>query len=287
MDVLARLVESTRDRVARGRRRWSMASLQAAAGDAPAPRPFVAAVTVAARSRPPAVIAEVKRRSPSGGLMRAEFASPAGFDPADIAQRYVAGGAAAISCLTEPTQFAGRLAHIRRIKAAVDVPVLRKDFLVDPWQIWQSRVAHADAVLLIAECLDDPLLSDMVSLARELSLGVLLEVHRPDHLPRAIALAGDGCLVGINNRDLRSQSVNVSHTLGLAGQLADRSRLVSESGIRTAQDLRRLRSAGVRIVLVGESLLRQPDPGLALQRLLTGVDRPDQADDDNLSPAGG
>ncbi len=235
------------------------------------PRNFFAAVTQRIPVRPTAVIAEVKRRSPWAGLIRPEYDGD-GFDPAHIARRYHANGAAAISCLTDERSFGGHLSYIERIKDAVPLPVLRKDFIIDQWQLWESRAAGADAVLLIAECLNDSELVDMLILAQQLRLTTLLEVHGIESLLRVRPHVGfphrSYGLLGINNRDLRSMKVDISHTVRLVDMVEDLNVLVSESGITTASDLVRLRSHGVRIVLVGEHLMRQDDPGAALADLL-------------------
>lgn len=238
----------------------------------PPPRDFHGALTAPGRTGV-SVIAEVKRQSPSAGLIRPEYADDS-FAPESIAARYHAGGAHAISCLTDEKFFAGRLAFINRIKARVPIPVLRKDFIIDPWQVWESRAAGADAILLIAECLDDPTLVALHALARSLQLSVLLEVHDLDNLARATSLVGagtaPGTLLGVNNRDLRTMIVDLEQTIRLAGHLPNRSGLVSESGIRSKADLDRLALHGVNIVLVGESLMRERDPGDALVRLISG-----------------
>jgi indole-3-glycerol phosphate synthase len=234
------------------------------------PRNFFRAVT---RGPGTAVIAEVKRQSPSAGLIRPEYADD-NFRPEAIAQRYAAGGAAALSILTDRRFFGGDIAFLARVKDAVPLPVLRKDFLIDPWQLWESRAFGADAILLIAECLNESELVDMLILAQQLQLTTLLEVHDPDNLLRVRPHVGfphpSYALLGINNRDLRTMKVDLQHSLRMAELVEDRSVLVSESGIKTPADVRKLREAGVRILLVGEHLMRQPDPGQALHELLGG-----------------
>lgn len=235
------------------------------------PRNFFRAVTRHSREAPTAVIAEVKRQSPSAGLIRSEYAGD-GFRPEVIAERYHAAGAAAISCLTDRAFFGGDLSFIERIKERVPLPVLRKDFLIDPWQLWESRAHGADAVLLIAECLDEATLLDMMILAQQLRLTVLVEVHDMENLLRVRPHIGfphpTYCLLGINNRDLRTMQTDVSHTMRLVDLVDDPGVLVSESGIATPNDLARLRGVGVKIALVGESLMRHEDPGTALAALL-------------------
>jgi indole-3-glycerol phosphate synthase len=212
------------------------------------------------------VIAEVKRKSPSAGVIREDF------DPVAIARAYAANGASAISCLTDEYDFGGKLEYIHQIRDAVKLPVLRKDFIVDIYQVWESRAAGADAILLIAEAIPERDIIDFQILATELGMTTLLEVHDVEHLLRAVNIVGfphaSYSLLGINNRDLRTMKTSIEHSMRLAEMLDDTSVLVSESGIRTPDDLRRLRAHGVHIVLVGEHLMRQPDPGVALKQLL-------------------
>lgn len=230
------------------------------------PRNFFQAVVDHGNTAVTRVIAEVKQRSPSGGVIR-----PA-FDPVDIARRYHANGAAAISCLTDEADFGGHLDFIHAIRDAVPLPVLRKDFIIESYQVWEARAYGADAILLIAECLSDAQLIDYKILAVELGMSVLVEVHDPESLYRVqphLSFPHPGyALLGVNNRDLRTMTTDLAHSLRLAELVDDRRVLVSESGIRTPQDLRRLRAHGIHSVLVGEHLLRQPDPGVALADLL-------------------
>ena len=269
--ILDEIVAHKLDEVARAKARMPLSELEGMVAQEEPPRNFFAAVTTHASKDETAVIAEVKRKSPSAGLIRAEYAGDS-FRPELIARRYHESGARAISCLTDEHFFGGHLSFIRRIKEAVPLPVIRKDFLIDPWQLWESRAAGADAVLLIAECLNQSLLLDMLILAQQLQLTVLLEVHTPENLLRVRPHIGfphpSYGLLGINNRDLSKMEVDLGHTIRLADMVEDRGVLVSESGIRTPQDLKRLRSVGVQIVLVGEHLMRQDDPGAALQALL-------------------
>lgn len=273
--TLDEIVARKREEVARAKERTPFAELEAAVLQADPPRNFFAAVTRHPTPTHVSVIAEIKRRSPSAGLMRPEYDGD-GFRPEDIARTYHAAGAAAISCLTDETYFGGSLSHLERVRAAVPLPVLRKDFLIDPWQLWESRAAGADAVLLIAECLTESQIVDLLILAQQLRMTALLEVHGMEQLLRVrphvgFPHAGYG-LLGINNRDLTTMTVDLSHTLRLADLVEDKSILVSESGIRSRGDLDRLRSAGVRIALVGEYLMKQADPGAGLAALLAGVD---------------
>ena len=236
------------------------------------PRNFFAAVTRSEKATRPAIIAEVKRKSPSAGWIRPEFADDNGFDPVSIARQYHEAGARAISCLTDERFFGGKLEYIDRIRDAVPIPVLRKDFIIDPYQVWESRAAGADAILLIAECLREAELLDLMILAHELKLTVLLEVHSSDNLFRVLPHVGfpkpSYTLLGINNRNLETMTTDVAHTLRLVDMIEDTSVLVSESGISEPEHLKKLHKAGVHIALVGESLMRTDSPGQALRELL-------------------
>ncbi|MBL8874563.1 MAG: indole-3-glycerol phosphate synthase TrpC [Phycisphaerae bacterium] len=277
-NVLTEIVEHKRIELALAKEKVSLADLELMVAQEEAPRNFFAAVNHRQRNAfDTAIIAEVKRQSPSAGLIRPEYEGDS-FRPEDIAQKYHAAGAAAISCLTDRKYFGGDLSFIQRIKAAVPLPVLRKDFIIDPYQLWEARAHGADAVLLIAECLHEGEMLDLMILAQQLQLTVLLEVHDMDNLLRVRPHVGfphrGYGLLGINNRNLATMEVDLNHTLRLADLVEDRSILVSESGIRTSADLARLRSEGIRIVLVGEHLMRQEDPGRALSMLLNPESRP-------------
>lgn len=267
--VLREIMAVKRREVAEAKARAPLSELEALVAQEEPPRNFFRAVT--RKSERPAVIAEIKRRSPSAGLIRPEYDGD-GFRPEDIARAYFRNGASAISCLTDENFFGGHLSFIRRVKEAVPLPVIRKDFLIDPYQLWESRASGADAVLLIAECLTESQIVDMLILAQQLQLTVLLEVHSMENLLRVRPHIGFPhpayCLLGINNRDLTTMTVDLGHTLRLVDIVDDRSVLVSESGIKTPDDLKRLKDEGVRIVLVGEHLMRQPSPGTALAELL-------------------
>lgn len=269
--TLREIVEHKRVEVERSKGEVSMSELEALVAQAEPPRNFFRAVTRHPPGVHTSVIAEIKRRSPSAGLIRPEYEGE-GFRPEDIARQYLDAGASAISCLTDEKFFGGHLSFIERVKQAVALPVLRKDFIIDPWQLWESRAAGADAVLLIAECLNESEMVDMLILAQQLQLTTLLEVHAMDNLLRVRPHVGfphpGYALLGINNRDLEAMTTDLNHTLRLVDMVEDRTILVSESGIRTPDDLARLRTHGVRIVLVGEHLMRQESPGAALKTLL-------------------
>lgn len=206
------------------------------------------------------IIAEIKRASPSGGILRQEF------DPIALAAQYEANGAAAISVLTEEDYFLGSLDHLRDIRRRVALPLLRKDFVFDPYQVYESAAAGADAVLLIAAVLDHQQLFDLRQVAEELGLDALVEVHTPMDLEKA--LAAGATLIGVNNRDLRTFAVTLDVSLQLARSIPEGMVLVSESGIRSRQDIDRLRRAGYRAFLIGEHFMRAPQPGRALKQLL-------------------
>jgi len=264
-----------RAEVAAAKERTPFKDLEIEVAQAEPPRNFFAAVVNRPDPDATAVIAEVKRKSPSAGWIRPEYEPNGerdGFEPEVIAQRYSEAGASAISCLTDQKFFGGNLGYIQRIKDACPLPVLRKDFIIDPWQMWESRAAGADAVLLIAECLTESAIVDLLILGRQLQMTTLLEVHSMENLLRVrphIGFPHAGYnLLGINNRDLTTMTTDLNHTTRLVDLVDEPSVLVSESGIRTRADLERLRGAGVHIVLVGEHLMRQDDPGAALAELL-------------------
>ncbi len=263
--TLETIVEHVRGVVAAAKRERPEGDVRRAARDAERCRAWASALV----GHPGfSVIAEVKRQSPSAGLIRPEYAGP-GFRPEAFAGRYHAGGARAISCLTEGRFFGGDLSFIARIRREVPLPVLRKDFLIDEYQVFEARAAGADAVLLIAECLDDARLVGLTDIALGLGMGVLAEIHGEEHLARVLPLASRGnVLLGINNRDLATMKVDTGHTVRLASSVPDRSVLVSESGLKTEADLDVLVRAGVGIGLIGEHLMREDDPGAALARLL-------------------
>lgn len=217
---------------------------------------------LAARGRPN-VIAECKRRSPSRGILRRDYR------PEAIAAAYERNGAAAVSVLTEPTFFDGSLDHLRAVRAAVAVPVLRKDFIVTPYQLLEAAAAGADAVLLIAAALDDADLGALHARAAELGLGVLVEVHDSEQMGRAARVGA--AVIGVNNRDLRTLTVDVEASHGLAPQMPEGAIGVAESGLRTSADLVRLTAVGYSAFLIGETLMTSPDPGAALRDLLAGV----------------
>jgi indole-3-glycerol phosphate synthase len=256
-EILARKAEEVRE----GRSRVSPAEMAARAEAAGPVRGFRAALAAA---RGPAVIAEIKRRSPSKGEIRPDF------DPTACARAYEAGGATALSVLTDAEYFGGCLADLEAARAAVDLPVIRKDFVVDTYQVDEARAHGADAVLLIVAALAPAALRALHEHACGRDLDVLVEVHDEAELEIAVALGAD--LLGVNNRNLRTFETDLSATERLAPQVPPEALLVAESGIRDADDLRRLAGAGARAFLVGESLMREHDVEAALRRLLRPED---------------
>ncbi len=258
-DILKKIMRRKVEEVAARAERRSLRQLAAGIEGAAAPRDFVAALENRITVGEPAVIAEIKRASPSKGVLRETFR------PAEIAASYERGGATCLSVLTDVDFFQGRDSYLQEARAACGLPVLRKDFIIDPYQVYEARAIGADCILLIVACLDDAQLGDLNELASGLGMGVLVEVHDAAELERALALSGR--LVGINNRDLRSFDVRLETTIGLLDQVPDDRILVTESGIHTQDDVARMRRHGVNAFLVGEAFMRAEDPGAALQRL--------------------
>ncbi len=258
-DILDRIVARKREEVAERSARVSVRELQARLADASPARGFADALAARLALGQPAVIAEVKRASPSKGVLRADF------DPVAIARSYAAGGAACLSVLTDVDFFQGADAYLQQARAACALPVLRKDFIVDPYQVLEARVLGADAILLIVAALDDARLAALAEQAHGLGLDVLIEVHDLDELERALQLPAR--LLGINNRNLRTFEVSLETTLALHDAVPRDRILVTESGILAPADVARMRAAGVHGFLVGEAFMRAPDPGEALHRL--------------------
>jgi len=258
-DILRRIVEVKHEEVARARAARPLASLRTEAEARRDTRGFAAALRAKLAAGRPAVIAEVKKASPSKGVLREHFV------PAEIAVSYERHGAAALSVLTDEPFFQGSPEYLRQARAACALPVLRKDFMVDAYQVVEARAMGADCILLIAACLDDAEMADLEAEAFGLGLDVLVEVHDAAELERAVKLKTP--LLGINNRDLRSFEVTLDTTLGLLGQVPADRLLVTESGVLAPADVHRLRAAGVNAFLVGEAFMRAPDPGQALEGL--------------------
>ena len=258
-DVLKRILARKQEEVAERRERVSLFELKTRVASAPPVRAFADAIEAKIAAGQAAVIAEVKKASPSKGVIRADF------DPAAIARSYAAGGAACLSVLTDVDFFQGSDAYLQEARAACNLPVLRKDFVVDAWQLYESRVLGADCVLLIAAALDDAQLSEFAFIADELGMDVLVEVHDMDELERALPVPAR--LLGINNRNLRTFEVSLQTTLDLKQAVPADRVLVTESGILGPADVTLMREADVHAFLVGEAFMRQPEPGVALQAL--------------------
>ena len=258
-DILQRIVTVKHEEVARARADRSLTDLQRDAAEAPAVRGFAAALQARVTAGQAAVIAEVKKASPSKGVLREHFV------PADIARSYEAGGAACLSVLTDVQFFQGSADYLQQARAACSLPVLRKDFIIDPYQVVEARAMGADCILLIAACLDDAQMAELEACALELGLDVLVEVHDGEELERALRLKTP--LVGVNNRNLRTFEVSLDTTLMLRDRIPSGRLLVTESGILGREDVQRMRDAGVHAFLVGEAFMRAPEPGVALQGL--------------------
>jgi indole-3-glycerol phosphate synthase len=259
-DILARIVAVKRDEVVAAKRRRGFASLRADAEALGGQRDFLAALKKRTDGGGAAVIAEIKKASPSKGVLREDFR------PAEIAASYDRHGAAALSVLTDEVFFQGSAAYLEAARAAALIPVLRKDFTIDAYQIHEARAMGADAILLIAAILDDAQLADFEAIAQSLGLAVLVEVHDERELDRGLRLATP--LVGINNRNLRTFETTLETTLAMLRHVPAGRLVVSESGIHTPADVQRLRAGGVQAFLVGEAFMRAADPGLALADLL-------------------
>lgn len=259
-DILKKILAAKSGEVDERRSARPLATLRSQVKDSPAPRDFAGALKSRAEKDGRAVIAEIKRASPSAGVIR-EY-----FDPATIARAYERGGATCLSVLTDESFFQGRNGFLQLARAACALPVLRKDFIVDEWQVWETRAVGADALLLIAAALDDTRLRDFSALGAELGLAVLVEVHDQNELERALAVPGS--LVGINNRDLRRFQTDLETSIRLAPGVPEDRLVIAESGIRSRRDIARLHAGGIGAFLIGETLMRQPDPGAALARLI-------------------
>ncbi|EAQ80362.1 indole-3-glycerol phosphate synthase TrpC [Blastopirellula marina] len=255
--VLDKIVATKREEIAVAKSQYPADLLERMVADAPPVRDFFGALAAAG---PIKLIAEVKKASPSKGIIREDF------NPVEIALAYEAAGATCISCLTDEIYFQGSLDYLREIRKAVGIPVLRKDFILDPYQLLEARVAGADAVLLIAECLDDCALRSLHNAAIDLGMTPLVELYEPENITRVLEAGAD--LIGVNNRDLRTFEIDLQHTVRLRQQIPSDKLLVGESGIFTHDDVQLLASAGVDAILVGESLMRQQDIGAAVKSLL-------------------
>ena len=262
-DILNKIVAVKHEEVAAAKKRLPFDAIRADAESRVLTRDFEGALRAKIAKGQAAVIAEVKKASPSKGVLRADF------EPADIAQSYMEGdgkvSAACLSVLTDRQFFQGQPDYLKQARASTTLPVLRKDFMVDAYQIYESRAMGADAILLIAACLDDAQMADFEAIARSLDMAVLVEVHDRPELERALKLKTP--LVGINNRNLRTFEVTLDTTLGMMKDVPQDRLLVTESGILKPADVKTMRDAGVHAFLVGEAFMRADDPGLALAKL--------------------
>lgn len=264
-DILNKIVAVKREEVAAAIKRKPLAAMRFDAESRVLTRDFAGALRAKISAGKPAVIAEIKKASPSKGVLRSDFI------PADIAQSYAEHGAACLSVLTDKDFFQGSIDYLKQARASCSLPVLRKDFIVDPYQVYESRVMGADCILLIAACLDDAQMKALEALALSLDMAVLVEVHDRAELQRALQLKTP--LLGINNRNLQTFEVSLDTTLGLLKDVPADRLLVTESGISTPADVARLREAKVNAFLIGEAFMRADDPGVALAGLF-----PDAAD---------
>jgi indole-3-glycerol phosphate synthase len=264
MTILERILHDKAAEVAQRRQQRPLRDLCRQIPDLSAPRDFIASLRHQPfqRENLPRVIAEVKKASPSKGVIRPDF------DPVAIAQTYAAHGAAALSVLTDETYFQGQLSFLTAISAVVSLPLLRKDFIIDPYQVFESRAARADAILLIVAALEDGQIADLLHLTHDLGMAALLEVHSAAEVERVVPLRP--ALLGVNNRDLRTFHTDIDTTLRLLPLIPPDVVVVSESGIHSAAEMARLHEKGVQAFLIGESLMRAPDPGLKLRELLHG-----------------
>lgn len=258
-DILKRIVAVKREEIAEARRLRDGAALRRDALSQSPTRDFVGALRAKVAAGQAAVIAEIKKASPSKGVIREHFV------PAEIAASYARHGAACLSVLTDREFFQGDAAYLRQARAACSLPVLRKDFMVDPYQVYEARAMGADAILLIAACLDDARMAELEAVAQSLNMAVLVEVHDRAELERALRLKTR--LVGINNRNLRTFEVTLQTTLGMLPDVPADRLLITESGILGRADVQTMRAAGVNAFLVGEAFMRAPEPGVALAEL--------------------
>lgn len=261
-DILKRILARKVEEIAERSARLPLRELSARIAGLPPTRGFVAALEAKIDEGEPAVIAEIKKASPSKGVIREDF------DPAAIARSYAAAGAACLSVLTDKDFFQGGEAYLEQARSACGLPILRKDFTIDPYQVYEARAIGADCILLIVSALDDPALLELSLLAAELDLDVLVEVHDEIELERALGVPAP--LIGVNNRNLRTFETSLDTTLTLRDRVDAGRLLVTESGIHTRADVERMQEAGIDAFLVGEAFMRAPDPGAELARLFRG-----------------
>lgn len=258
-DILKKILARKMEEIDARNRAVSLQELSRRVAEADAPRGFLSALRVRVAAGRAAVIAEIKKASPSRGVLREDF------EPAQIAASYERGGATCLSVLTDIDFFQGADAYLQQARAACALPVLRKDFIIDPYQVYEARVIGADCILLIVAALADAMLAELLQLAEHLQMDCLVEVHDATELERALQTPAP--LIGINNRDLRSFETSLDVTLDMLGQIPDDRLVVTESGIHTADDVSLMRGRGVHTFLVGEAFMKAPDPGEKLAQL--------------------
>lgn len=259
IDILDKILATKREEIAERSQNTSLANLQAKATTADAPRGFIAALQNKIAQNQPAVIAEIKKASPSKGIIRPDF------DPPAIAASYERGGAACLSVLTDTQYFQGHEDFLQAARAACNLPVIRKDFIIDPYQVYEARAINADCILLIAAALDDTQLASLYGLATELGMDVLIEVHDREELERVLPL--NAPLVGINNRNLRTFETSLATSIDLLPLVPDSTLLVTESGIHNRNDVKLMHDNAIHAFLVGEAFMRAEDPGTELNTL--------------------
>ncbi len=260
-DILNKILETKRQELNDALQASSLLTVRAAAENMPKPRDFVGAIRAKIAAGNAAVIAEIKKASPSKGVIRADF------NPTEIAKSYEDGGAACLSVLTDIEYFQGSAEYLKQARAACNLPVLRKDFMIDSYQVYEARAMGADCILLIAAAIDLDKMRELESIAHGLGMAVLVEVHNGEELDLALQLKTP--LVGINNRNLRTFEVALQTTLGLLPRLPENRIIITESGIFTADDVALMRKNNVHTFLVGEALMRQPEPGLELKKVFS------------------
>ena len=258
-DILNKILETKKVELAAAQASMRLADMQALAESAPKTRDFVGAIRAKIATGKAAVIAEIKKASPSKGIIRADFR------PAEIAKSYEAGGAACLSVLTDAEYFQGSAEYLKQARAACSLPVLRKDFMIDAYQVFEARAMGADCILLIAAAIDLAKMRELESVAHKLGMAVLVEVHNDEELDLALQLQTP--LLGINNRNLRTFDVTLDTTLGLLSRIPQGKIVVTESGIFTAEDVKLMRKNNVHTFLVGEAFMRQPEPGIELAKV--------------------
>lgn len=258
-DILKQILQRKAEEIEANARQISLRHLSHLVANRLPPRSFIEAINARLQLQQPAIIAEIKKASPSQGVLRKDF------DPVAIAKSYEEHGAACLSVLTDQDFFQGANEYLQQIHEACLLPILRKDFIIDAYQVYEARALGADCILLIVAALGDAQLQDLTGLSLHLGMEVLIEVHNQEELARALAL--NLRLIGINNRDLHTFNTNLQTTLNLLKQIPKKHIVVSESGIHTAEDVNRLRQAGVHTFLIGEALMKSADPGVALANL--------------------